>query len=103
VFVSGSTVSFNGIVFASFCLYIEYSWLVTRDNRGPMVTDEYRLGYYGYDRYNDVNVTVSFECRPVRRLRNGRPPTECDNTGCCIIQFGLLMMSTVVLETCRGI
>jgi len=40
--------------------------------------------------------------RPVRRLREdslnlctGRPPTECDDTRCCIIQFDLLMMSTL--------
>ena len=26
-----------------------------------------------------------------------------DDTRCCIIQVSLLMMSTVVLETCRGI
>ena len=26
----------------------------------------------------------------------------CDDTRCCIIQFNLLMMSTIVLETCRG-
>ena len=24
----------------------------------------------------------------------GRPPTECDDTRCCIIQFDLLMIST---------
>ena len=48
--------------------------------------------------------------RPVRRLREsslnlrtGRPPTECDGTRCCIKQFDLLLMSTTVLETCRGI
>ena len=37
------------------------------------------------------------------QVRTGRPPTECDNTRCCIIKFDLLMMSTTVLETCRGI
>jgi len=26
-------------------------------------------------------------------------PAECEDTGCCIIQFELLMMSTTVLET----
>jgi len=26
----------------------------------------------------------------------------CDDTRCCIIKFDLLMMSTIVLETCRG-
>jgi len=36
-------------------------------------------------------------------VRTGRPPTECDDTRCCIIQFVLLMMGTTVLETCRGI
>jgi len=36
-------------------------------------------------------------------LHTGQPPTECDNTRCCKIQFDLLMMSTVVVETCRGI
>ena len=38
-----------------------------------------------------------------RGLCTGRPPTECDDTRCCIIQFYLLMMSTTVFETCRGI
>jgi len=32
-----------------------------------------------------------------------RSPTECDDTRRCIIQFDLLMVSTTVLETCRGI
>jgi hypothetical protein len=39
--------------------------------------------------------------RPVHRLGEdslnlcaGRPPKECDDTRCCIIQFGLMMMST---------
>ena len=48
--------------------------------------------------------------RPVPRLRedstelrNGRPPTECDDTRCCVTQFDLLMMSTTVLKTCTGI
>jgi len=36
-------------------------------------------------------------------LRTGRPPTGCDDIRCCIIKFDLLMMSTTVLETCRGI
>jgi len=36
-------------------------------------------------------------------LRTGQPPTVCDDTRCCIIQFVLLLMSTTVLETCRGI
>ena len=37
------------------------------------------------------------------QVRIGRPPTECDDTRCCIIQFDLLMMRTTVLETCRGV
>ena len=28
---------------------------------------------------------------------------SCDDNRCCIMQFDLLMMSTTVLETCRGI
>ena len=35
--------------------------------------------------------------RPVHRLRKdctGRPPTECNDTRCCIIQFALLTIST---------
>jgi len=39
------------------------------------------------------------ESGPVHRTAT----TECDDTRCCIIQFDLLMMSTTVLETCRGI
>ena len=52
----------------------------------------------------------SVDGRPVRRLRDsflnlrtGRPTTDCDDTRCCIIQFDLVMISTTVLETCRGI
>jgi len=36
----------------------------------------------------------SVDGRSMRSLRTGRPPTECDHTRCCIIQFDLLMMST---------
>jgi hypothetical protein len=38
----------------------------------------------------------------LRRLRTGRPPTDCDDIRYRIIQFDLLMMNTTVLETCRG-
>jgi len=38
-----------------------------------------------------------------RSVRTGLPPTERDDTRCCIIQIDLLIMSTTVLETCRGI
>ena len=38
-----------------------------------------------------------------RPVRTGRPPTGYDDTRRCIIQFDLLIMSTTVLETCRGI
>ena len=31
------------------------------------------------------------------------PPKEWDDTRCCTTQFDLLMMSTAVFETCRGI
>jgi len=41
--------------------------------------------------------------RLARNLRTGLPPAEYDDTRCCIIQFDLLMMSTTVLEACRGI
>ena len=34
-------------------------------------------------------------------LCTGRPPAECNDTRCCVIQFDHLMMSTTVLETCR--
>jgi len=47
--------------------------------------------------------------RPVHSLRQdslnlctGRPPTECDDTRCCIIQFWPLMTSKRMPETCRG-
>jgi len=30
------------------------------------------------------------------QVRTGRPPTECDDTRCCIIQFDFLMMGTTV-------
>jgi len=48
--------------------------------------------------------------RPVRRLGEdslnlctGRPPTECDDTSCCIMQFWSSDDERIVLETCRGI
>ena len=49
--------------------------------------------------------------RPVYRLREecslnlctGRPPAECDDTRCCIIQFRPPNDEHIVLETCRGI
>ena len=44
---------------------------------------------------------------PVHRLREelctGRPPTQCDDTRCCIIQFCPPDDEHKVLETCRGI
>ena len=52
--------------------------------------------------YTASGIIIPVGGRPVR-LRTGRPPTECDDTRCCIIQFDLLMMSTIVLETCSGI
>ena len=36
-------------------------------------------------------------------LHTGRPLTERDYTRCCISTFHLLMMSTCLLETCRGV
>jgi len=41
--------------------------------------------------------------RPVHRFRTGRPPTECDDTRCCTIQFWNPDDENIVLETCRGI
>jgi len=54
------------------------------------------------DLYYTASVIVTL-CRWPSRAQGGRPPTECDDTRCCIIQFYLLMMSTTVLETCTGI
>jgi hypothetical protein len=34
-----------------------------------------------------------------RGLLTVRPPTQCDDNGCCIMQFDLLMMRTTALET----
>ena len=36
-------------------------------------------------------------------LHNGRPLTESDYTRCCINTIDLPMMSTCLLETCRGL
>ena len=36
-------------------------------------------------------------------LHTGRPLTERDYTRCCIDTIDLLMMSTCLLETCRGL
>ena len=51
--------------------------------------------------YTASGITTPVGGRPVRRLREdslnpctGQPPTEFDDTRCCIIQFDLLMMST---------
>ena len=45
--------------------------------------------------------------RPVHMLGEdwftGRPPTECDDTKCCIIQFCPPDDEHIVLETCRGV
>jgi len=38
-----------------------------------------------------------------RPVRTGRPPTECDDNRCCIIQFWPPDDEHIVLETCRGI
>ena len=53
--------------------------------------------------HQEVKFYYTASGRPVHSLRLGRPPRECDDAGCCIIQFDLLMMSTTVLETCRRI
>ena len=45
----------------------------------------------------------SLGSRPVHRLCTGRPPTECDDTRCCIIQFLPPDGEHIVLETCRDI
>ena len=48
--------------------------------------------------------TCRWPSRPVLSQPAHRTATyRCDDTRCCIIQFDLLMMSTTVLETCRGI
>ena len=55
--------------------------------------------------YSAYGIVTLVGSRPVRRLRKdwfqsslnlctGQPPTECDDTRCCIIQFDLLTMST---------
>ena len=36
-------------------------------------------------------------------LHTGLPLTESDYTRCCINTIDLLMMSTCLLETCRGL
>ena len=45
----------------------------------------------------------------VHRLREGcrnlcteQSPKECDDTRCCVNTIVFLKMSTIVLETCRG-
>ena len=59
--------------------------------------------------YTASGIVFSVSDRPARILREesvnlctGQPPTDCDDTRCCIIQFELLMMSTTLLERCRG-
>ena len=60
--------------------------------------------------YTESGIITPVGSRPVHRLREdslclrtGRPPTDCDDTRCCITQFDFLMMSTTVLETYRGV
>ena len=50
-------------------------------------------------------IVFSLSGRPVRRLRKnlhtGRPLTENTIPDAVLIQFGLLMMTAVLFETCR--
>jgi len=53
--------------------------------------------------YTASGIITIFRWPSGAQVCTGRPPTECDDTRCWITQFNLLMMSTIVLETCRGI
>jgi len=48
-------------------------------------------------------IVLSVSDRPVCRLHTGRSLTKNTVPGAVLIQFDLLMMSTVLLETCRGL
>jgi len=56
--------------------------------------------------YTASGIVTPIGGRPVRSPLSTCAPDghlQCDDTRCCIVQFDLLMMSTTVLETCRGI
>ena len=61
--------------------------------------------------YTASGIITPVSGRPVHRLGEesslnqctGRPPTQCDDTRCCIIQFRPPDDEHIVLETCRGI
>ena len=61
--------------------------------------------------YTASGIITPVSGRPVRRLREesslnlrtGRPPTDCDDNRCSIIQFGPPDDEYIVLETCVGI
>ena len=59
--------------------------------------------------YTASGIITPIGGRPVHRLREdslnhftGRPPTECDDTRGCIVQFCPPDDEHMVLETCRG-
>ena len=56
---------------------------------------------------SSLSVSACPVCRLRRKflldLHTGRPPTEGDYTRCCIDTIDILMMSTTLLETCRGL
>jgi len=53
--------------------------------------------------YTASGIVTFCRCPFGSQVCSGRTPTECDDTRCCIMQFDLLMMSTILLETCRRI
>jgi len=57
--------------------------------------------------YTASDIVTRVGDRLVRSLRGDsvhrKATYRCDDIRCCIIKFDLLMMSTTVLETCRGI
>ena len=54
--------------------------------------------------YTASDIITPVGGRPVLSQLVHRTATyRCDDIRCCIIQFELLMMSTTVLDICRGI
>jgi len=49
-----------------------------------------------------VTVQYTGYDRTARNLCTERSPKESDDTRCCVNTIVLLKMSTIVLETCRG-
>ena len=89
------------------CSFNQFTWVVTHPVRGIKGSD-----LLGFDSTAVKNVSLSLGDYLVHRLNNDFPCLTCvlnshlkrvTRPYVVIIQYDLLRMSTIVLETCRGI